>query len=89
MCEFHGSNGNGFGDIWWTDNPIYFSSIDSRYIVILKFLDGHHGSNHSPAVEVNAHNCLPSEHLNTKAMIMIGLMKFSFLVQYVLSLCMT
>ena len=25
MCEFHGSNGNGFGDIWWTDNPIYFS----------------------------------------------------------------
>ena len=29
MCEFHGSNGNGFGDIWWTDNPIYFSSIDN------------------------------------------------------------
>ena len=28
MCEFHGSNSNGFGDIWWTDNPIYFSSID-------------------------------------------------------------
>ena len=28
MCEFYGSNGNGFGDIWWTDNPIYFSSID-------------------------------------------------------------
>ncbi len=27
VCEFHGSNGNGFGDIWWTDNPIYFSSI--------------------------------------------------------------
>ena len=26
---FYGSNGNGFGDIWWTDNPIYFSSIDS------------------------------------------------------------
>ena len=19
---------NGFGDVWWTDNPIYFSSID-------------------------------------------------------------
>ena len=30
MCEFHGSNGNGFGDIWWPDNPIYFSSIDVR-----------------------------------------------------------
>ena len=28
VCEFHGSNSNGFGDIWWTDNPIYFSSID-------------------------------------------------------------
>ena len=28
VCEFHGPNGNGFGDIWWTDNPIYFSSID-------------------------------------------------------------
>ena len=28
MCEFHDSSGNGFGDIWWTDNPIYFSSID-------------------------------------------------------------
>ena len=30
MCEFHESTCNGFGDIWWTDNPIYFSSID-RY----------------------------------------------------------
>ena len=29
MCEFHGSNGNSFGDIWWTDNPIYFGRIDS------------------------------------------------------------
>ena len=28
MCEFHESTYNGFGDIWWTDNPIYFSSID-------------------------------------------------------------
>ena len=28
VYEFHGSNANGFGDIWWTDNPIYFSSID-------------------------------------------------------------
>ena len=28
ICEFHSSNSNGFGDIWWTDNPIYFSSID-------------------------------------------------------------
>ena len=30
MCEFHDSSGNGFGDIWWTDNPIYFSSIDGN-----------------------------------------------------------
>ena len=28
VCEFHGSSDNGFGYIWWTDNPIYFSSID-------------------------------------------------------------
>ena len=28
MCEFHESTCNGFGDIWWTDNPTYFSSID-------------------------------------------------------------
>ena len=26
MCEFPDSNGNGFGDIWWTDKLIYFSS---------------------------------------------------------------
>ena len=25
-------SGNGFGDIWWTDNPIYFSIIDYRHI---------------------------------------------------------
>ena len=29
MCEFHESTCNGFGDIWWTDNPIYFSRIDT------------------------------------------------------------
>ena len=28
ICEFHESTCNGFGDIWWTDNPIYFSSRD-------------------------------------------------------------
>ena len=28
MCEFHESTCNGFGDIWWTYNAIYFSSID-------------------------------------------------------------
>ena len=28
MCEFHDSNCNGFGDIWWTDKCTYFSSID-------------------------------------------------------------
>ena len=31
MCEFHDSNGNGFGDIWWTDKLFYFSlSIDGK-----------------------------------------------------------
>ena len=33
MCEFHESTWNGFGDIWWTDNPIYFSS---RYSVLTR-----------------------------------------------------
>ena len=35
VCEFYGSNGNGFGDIWWTDNPIYFSSIDERVLHLM------------------------------------------------------
>ena len=30
MCEFHESTCNGFGDIGWTDNPIYFSNLDSQ-----------------------------------------------------------
>ena len=32
MCKFHGSNGNGFGDMWWTDKCTYFSSIDGATI---------------------------------------------------------
>ena len=28
MCEFHESNSNSFGDIWWTDKLIYFRIID-------------------------------------------------------------
>ena len=31
MCEFHESTCNGFGYDWWTDNPIYFSSIDGLF----------------------------------------------------------
>ena len=38
MCEFHDSSGNGFGDIWWTDIPIYFSSIDLNVECILTVL---------------------------------------------------
>ena len=30
MCEFHDSNGNGFGDIGWTDKLIYFIIIDVK-----------------------------------------------------------
>ena len=30
-CEFRDSNGNGFGDIWWTDKLIYLSSIDGHH----------------------------------------------------------
>ena len=37
MCEFHESTCNGFGDIWWTDNPIYFSSIDYYYYYIILY----------------------------------------------------
>ena len=28
ICEFHDSNGNGLGDMLWTDKLIYFSIID-------------------------------------------------------------
>ena len=38
MCEFHESTCKGFGDIWWTDNPIYFSSIDVIALALLKLL---------------------------------------------------
>ena len=38
MCEFHESTCNGFGDIWWTDNLIYFSSIDSQCSRYRRFL---------------------------------------------------
>ena len=39
MCEFHESTCNGFGDIWWTDNPIYFSSIDEFTVLGLACLE--------------------------------------------------
>ena len=32
MFEFHDSNGNGLGDIWWTDKFIYLSSIDGHIL---------------------------------------------------------
>ena len=28
MWEFHDSNGNGLGDMWWTEKFIYFSILD-------------------------------------------------------------
>ena len=31
MCEFHDSNSNGLGDMWWTDQCTYFSSIDGTH----------------------------------------------------------
>ena len=45
MCEFHGSNGNGFGDIWWTDNPINFSSMN---VSIMMSQVGHNVDNVTP-----------------------------------------
>ena len=36
MCEFHDSNCNGFGDMWWTDKCTYFSSsIDRARITLI------------------------------------------------------
>ena len=37
MCEFHDSNGNGFGDIWWADKLTYFSSIDRLTMVAFTY----------------------------------------------------
>ena len=36
MCEFHNSNSNGLGDIWWTDKCSYFSSIDCPDIQFIR-----------------------------------------------------
>ena len=33
MCEFHDSNGNGLGDMWWTDKFTYFRIIHDRGII--------------------------------------------------------
>ena len=38
MCEFHDSNGNGFGDISWTDKLFYFSSIDDPYLSVARHI---------------------------------------------------
>ena len=41
MCEFRGSNGNGFGDIWWTRQTISYilvgPSIDCSILVFVSF----------------------------------------------------
>ena len=34
MCKFHDSNGNGLGDIWWTDKLFYFIPVFYDNIVI-------------------------------------------------------
>ncbi len=39
MCEFHESTCNGFGDIWWTDNPIYFINVRSpNSVIFVRFM---------------------------------------------------
>ena len=54
MCEFHDSNCNGLGDMWWTDTCIYFSIIDvtSVHYHTIMITPGHVFS--SPA------NCRPT-----------------------------
>ena len=39
MWEFRDSNGNGFGDIWWTDKLINFSRLDSMFKNQSSFLE--------------------------------------------------
>ena len=39
MCEFHDSNGNGLGDMWWTDKYFYFSIMYRLMISV----EAHHG----------------------------------------------
>ena len=53
MCEFHESICNGLGDIWWTDNPIYFSSIDDYEFCHKNQLNKNGGS-----VAIHAHKTL-------------------------------
>ena len=55
MCEFHESTCNGFGDIWWTDNPIYFISIDN-YVVGPMARPGAHGL--GPGLGLKYDNCV-------------------------------
>ena len=40
MCKFHGSNGNGLGDIWWTDKFFYYNGIIdvSAFLCMLSYL---------------------------------------------------
>ena len=54
MCEFHESTCNGLGDIWWTDNPIYFSSIDVKSVMLPEVscdIGGDRISNHVTTLE--------------------------------------
>ena len=44
MCEFHGSNCNGLGDIWWTDKCIYFSSIEGQVFAVVHMAVLFHGT---------------------------------------------
>ena len=39
MCECHDSNGNGFGDTWWTDKLIYLVIYKADNIALV---DGYH-----------------------------------------------
>ena len=40
MCEFHDSNGNGFGDIWQADKLIYLVVLSEfwKHILLMIFM---------------------------------------------------
>ena len=56
MCEFRDSNCNGFGDMWWTDKCIYFSSIDGQEVCRQDDLICYGKTLSSPRRSIHIHN---------------------------------
>ena len=64
MREFHGSNGNGFGDIWWTDKFFYFSNcIDFACFARLEFSCAYTNAELVRVKDIPGHLSVASVHL--------------------------